>query len=149
MFFYLLAFFVHIIVAAIFILLLLILFIALLISERTGSRNSEIDNREQYPVLVETVPHSQVSSKSQDGSQNTVTRSNRSRPRYIDTDSRYVRQDSPVHNSITHSTQISKPTSTIQKEYQKLLNSSSRFYINEKVYVNDNDIAEIIEADGK
>ena len=46
---------------------------------------------------------------------------------------------------------ISKPPppSTIQKEYQKLLQPSARYYIHDKVYVNDNDLAQIIESDGK
>ena len=41
------------------------------------------------------------------------------------------------------------PPSTIQKEYQKLLNPSPRFYLNEKVFVNDDEMAQIVGIDGK
>jgi hypothetical protein len=78
---------------------------------------------------------------------------NRYRTRPFDDDSRNTWQDASFNNSMTHSANtfnISKPPpSTIQKEYQRLLQPSARYYIHDKVYVNDNDLAQIVEADGK
>ena len=47
------------------------------------------------------------------------------------------------------STDSARAPSTIQKEYQRLLNPSARFHLSEKVFVNDRDMAQIIGIDGK
>lgn len=62
--------------------------------------------------------------------------------------SRGVNEDSKStwQNPSTNST---RAPSSIQKEYQRLLNPSARFQMNEKVFVNDRDMAQIIGIDGK
>jgi hypothetical protein len=143
---------VHIIIAAIFIIILLVLLIIILIIEYKNSKTSTIVHREEYPPIIESNPRPQVLTKPRDGPQNTASRINRYRSRNFDDDSKATWQDSSFNGSLTHSTNTfdgGKPPSTIQKEYQRLLHPSARFYINDKVYVNGNDLAQIIEADGK
>jgi len=143
---------VHFIIAAIFIVIILAALVIILIIELKDSKKSTINDREQYPTIIEPNSRSQILTKPQDGPQNTASRINRYRSRHFDDDSKSTWQDASFNNSITHSTNTfdtAKPPTTIQKEYQKLLHPSARFYINDKVYVNDNDIAQIMEADGK
>ncbi len=116
--------------------------------ELESSKKSKIDHYEQSPVIIESTPPSQVLTKPQDGPKNTASRINRYRFRHLDDDSKSTWPDSSFNNS-TNTFNISKSPSTIQREYQKLLHPSPRFFINDKVYVNDDDIAQIIEADGK
>jgi hypothetical protein len=139
---------VHFIIAAIFIVIILVVLVIILIIELKDSKKSTIDDREQYPPIIELNSRSQILTKPQDGPQNTASRINRYRSRHFDDDSKTTWQDSSFNNSI-NTFDTTKPPTTIQKEYQKLLHPSARFYINDKVYVNDNDIAQIMEADGK
>jgi len=136
-----------VIITAIFIVILLVVLIIIIIIEMKDSKTSKIDDSENYPVIIESNPRSSVLKKSRDGPQNTASRMNRYRSRYIDDDSKSIVRDSSFSDSMT--TSISKPPSTIQKEYQRLLHPSPQFYIDEKVFVNDNDLAQIIETDGK
>ena len=122
--------------------------IVILILEVKYPRKSKINK----PVFVESYPRSQVFTKPPDEPRSTILRSNRSHTRTIDDDSKFVRPDSPFNDLATHSTgsfNISKPPSTIQREYQRLLRPQSRFYINDKVYVNGRDLAQVVEVDGK
>jgi hypothetical protein len=86
--------------------------------------------------------------KTQDEPQNTTTRNNRSRSRPFDDDSKYTWQNSSL-NDATNTFTTRKPPTTIQAEYQKLLHPSPHFHLNDKVFVNDTDIAKIIEVGGK
>jgi hypothetical protein len=107
-------------------------------------RNPKTNNRERYPVLVEPVTQTKT--------QDTTGQTNRNRSRHINDDTKYIRQDSSFNSLIPRTTNTwntSKPPSTIQREYQSLLNPSYRFHVNDKVYDNHNNIAEIIEVDGK
>jgi hypothetical protein len=159
----LLALAVQLIIAAIFISILLITLFIILFVEYQRSKKSKIDYYEPEPVIVESNPRSQVLSisqdgpkntasqvvtKPQDGPKNTVSRMNRYRWRPIDDDSKSIWHSSSFNNS-TNTFEISKPSSTIQREYQKLLHPSPRFYINDKVYANDDDLAQVIETDGR
>jgi hypothetical protein len=127
--------------------------VIILLVELKKFRKSKPDHHsEQQSVINEPNPRPQVLTKSQDGPKNTASRADRYRSRPFDDDSKITWQDSPIHSSVTYSTdtfRTSKAPSTIQTEYQRLLHPSSRFYINDKVYANDNDLARVIEADGQ
>jgi len=149
---YLLAVAAHLIIAAIFIFILLVLLVIILTLEWKEPKNSIIDHSEQYPVVIESNPRTPILTKPQDGPKNTASRINRYRSRRFDDDSKSILQDSSFNDSVIHSTNtfnVSKAPSTIQREYQRLLHPSPRFYVKDKVYVNDNDLAEIIGVDGK
>ncbi|CAF2384824.1 unnamed protein product [Rotaria sp. Silwood2] len=154
---------VHIVIGAIFILALLILFIIILIlglkdarkstinisEQNQDSRRSSIEISEQNQTFVEPNRSSKVPTKSQNGPQNTAARANRSR--YLDNTLKSSWQTSSSNDFTTYSNNTfhtTKPQTTIQREYQKLLHSSPQFYINDKVYVNDKDIAQIIKDEG-
>jgi hypothetical protein len=127
--------------------------VIILIVEFKELGKSELDNySEQQPIIDEPDPRPQILTKPQDGPKNTASRANRYRSRPFDDDSRINWQDSSNNNPVVYSNNTfrsSKAPSTIQKEYQRLLRPSSRFDVNDKVYANDNDIAQIIEADGQ
>ncbi|CAF0810387.1 unnamed protein product [Rotaria sp. Silwood1] len=142
---------VHIIIGAMFILALLILFIIILILALKNSSKPTIEINEPNQTIVEPSTPSKVLTKPRDGPQNTAARINRYHSRYNDNTLKSSWQTSSndlstYSNNTFHTT---KPQTTIQKEYQKLLHPSPQFYTNDKVYVNDTDIAQIIKDEGK
>ncbi|CAF3393862.1 unnamed protein product [Rotaria sp. Silwood1] len=141
---------VHIIIGAMFILALLILFIIILILALKNSSKPTIEINEPNQTIVEPSTPSKVLTKPRDGPQNTAARINRYHSRYNDNTLKSSWQTSSndlstYSNNTFHTT---KPQTTIQKEYQKLLHPSPQFYTNDKVYVNDTDIAQIIKDEG-
>ncbi|CAF0811970.1 unnamed protein product [Rotaria sordida] len=141
----------YIIITAIFISALLTLFIMILILEWKDSRKPTIEITEQNQTLVESNTHSKVLTKPQDGPQNTAARINRYYPRYADNSLKSSWQTSSSNDFTRYSNNTfhtAKPLTTIQREYQKLLHPSPKFYVNDKVYVNDQDIAQILGDEG-
>lgn len=114
------------IVVAILLVVLVIMLILALKKDKTVKAN-------HLPVALTTV---------QNEPRNTISQMNPSYSRDLN-DNRLKPswQNPPVNNS--------KTPSTVQREYQKLLNPSPRFYLNEKVFVNDDEMAQIIGIDGK
>lgn len=145
----------HIIIAAIVILILLVLFVIILILKIKDFQTSEPEPTEQDLILSESRPVSVVLkpeqkplTKPQDGPQNTAARINRYHLHYVDSDPKPAWLNDSFNDPIIRSNNTRKPPSTIQTEYQRLLHPSHKYYINDKVYSNDKDLAQVIADEG-
>ncbi|CAF2216727.1 unnamed protein product [Rotaria magnacalcarata] len=152
----------HIITVAALIFVLLILFIIIIIVAYKDLNKLTSQNIEQKPMLaepnriavephritVEPTPGSKLLTKPQDGPKNTAARVNRYHPSPFDHDPKSVWYTPSFDNSTMHSNNYyfnaQKPPSTIQKEYQRLLHPSRHYFVNDKVFVNDDQLAQII-----
>jgi hypothetical protein len=137
-----------------FLLILAVCVIILLVLGVKYLKRPIREHNESIPIVFEPkAPPADVRIKAQDGPQNTAARMNRDRPinQNDGTNNDYGKSSWPDSTFISSTKQNSneRPPSSIQKEYQRLLQPSGRFTVNEKVYVNDRDLAQIIEADGR
>ena len=122
----------------------MIILVAELKKFKSTKTNQQSD---QKPIIKESKPSKSIFKKTQDGPKNTASRANRYRQRPVDEDLKSIRQNSPIHTTV-ETVRTSKAPSTIQTEYQRLLRPSSRFSLNDKVFVNETDLARVIGSDG-
>lgn len=136
-----------------FLLFAAVCVIILLVLAVKYSKRPISEHNESIPIVFEPkAAPPDVRIKAQDGPQNTAARMNRNRPINLNDSANndYTKSAWPDSTFISSTKQnpTGRPPSSIQNEYQRLLQPSTRFTVNDKVYVNDRDLAQIIEADG-
>lgn len=120
---------VHFIIGAVFVLVLLVAFVIILIVSTKKRKYVGAKLRSEMATTVVNEPKS------------VPTQIIRPYSRGVNEDSKSTWQSPPTNST--------RPPSSIQKEYQRLLNPSARFHLSEKVFVNDRDMAQVIGIDGK
>ncbi|CAF3441814.1 unnamed protein product [Rotaria socialis] len=146
---------IHIVIVAILIFALLILFIIIVIVAYKDLNKLTPQNIERKSTLVEPnriagepTPESKLLTKPQDGPKNTAARVNRYHPRLVEDDLKSTwfapSRNEPMMHSNNNYFNRQKPPSTVQLEYQKLLHPSPHYFVNDKVFVNDQQLAQII-----